>query len=81
MFVLFEILISLFERAYLLAYEPNMSANSYAVGTHGMTICGNGARGMISGLLPKLLQGEDRDFAKYITNLAKSRAKLAHLPD
>jgi hypothetical protein len=75
--VLFEILISLFERAYLLAYEPNMSGKQlrrwYSWDDYMREWC---ARDDFRELLPKLLQGEDPDFAKYITSVALEKGKL-----
>jgi len=75
--VLFEILISLFERAYLLAYEPNMSGKQLrrwcSWDDYMREWC---ERDDFRELLPRLLQGEDPDFAKYITQLASEKGKL-----
>ena len=69
--VLFEILISLFERAYLLAYEPKMSGKQLrrwcSWDDYMREWC---ERDDFRALLPRLLQGEDLDFAHYITQLA-----------
>ncbi|MDO8960473.1 MAG: hypothetical protein Q7V02_00105, partial [Methylophilus sp.] len=69
--VLFEILISLFERAYLLGYEPKMSGKQlrrwYSWDDYMREWC---ERDDFRELLPRLLQGEDPDFAKYITKIA-----------
>jgi hypothetical protein len=77
MHVLFEILISLFERAYLLAYEPNMAGKQlrrwYSWDDYMREWC---ERDDFRELLPRLLQGEDPDFAKYITKLASEKGKL-----
>lgn len=43
MFIIFSMLISLFERAYLLLYEERCPSNNYAAGVHGKTIWANGA--------------------------------------
>lgn len=71
MHVLFEILISLFERAYLLGYEPKMSGKQlrrwYSWDDYMREWC---EREDFRELLPRLLQGEDPDFAKYITKIA-----------
>jgi hypothetical protein len=76
MHVLFEILISLFERAYLLAYEPNMSGKQlrrwYSWDDYMREWC---ERDDFRELLPRLLQGEDPDFAKYITKLAQEKSR------
>lgn len=78
MYVLFEILISLFERAYLLAYEPNMRGNQlrrwFSWEDYMREWC---QRDDFRTLLPKLLQGEDPDFSRYISTLAASAAKIA----
>lgn len=77
MYVLFEILISLFERAYLLAYEPNMSGKQlrrwYSWDDYMREWC---ARDDFRELLPRLLQGEDPDFAKYITKIAEEKGRV-----
>lgn len=71
--VLFEILISLFERAYLLAYEPDMAGKQlrrwYSWDDYMREWC---ERDDFRALLPKLLQGEDADFARYITQMASA---------
>lgn len=71
MHVLFEILISLFERAYLLAYEPNMSGKQLrrwrSWEDYMRDWC---SREDFRALLPRLLVGEDPDFAKYIRQIA-----------
>lgn len=75
--VLFEILISLFERAYLLAYEPNMTGKQLrrwlSWDDYMREWC---KRDDFRELLPRLLQGEDPDFAKYITKLASEKGKI-----
>lgn len=72
--VMFEILISLFERAYLLAYEPNMRGKQLrrwlSWEDYMREWCG---RDDFRQRLPKLLQGEDADFASYITLIAKQQ--------
>jgi hypothetical protein len=69
--VLFEILISLFERAYLLAYEENMSGKQLrrwaSWDDYMREWC---ERVDFKEMLPRLLHGEDRDFAAYICQLA-----------
>ena len=72
MLVLFEILISLFERAYLLAYEENMSGKQLrrwrSWDDYMREWC---RRDDFRLTLPRLLQGEDPDFAAYIERLSK----------
>lgn len=76
MYVLFEILISLFERAYLLAYEPNMRGKQLrrwlSWEDYMREWC---QRDDFRSLLPKLLQGEDPDFSRYISTIAEDVTK------
>ncbi len=69
--VMFEILISLFERAYLLAYEENMSGKQLrrwaSWDDYMREWC---QRDDFRLTLPRLLQGEDADFATYIQKIA-----------
>ena len=73
--VLFEILISLFERAYLLSYEDKMTRKQQrrwlSWEDFMLEWC---EREDFRKLLPRLLQGEDPDFAKYIRKLAEKQA-------
>ena len=72
MYVIFDMLISLFERAYLLAYAQDMSAararrwNSWE--DYMREWC---RREDFAVRLPELLRGEDEEFATYIRRLAK----------
>lgn len=72
MLVIFEMLISLFERAYLLAYEPKMSLRKqrrwHSWDDFMREWC---RRDDFFEQLPRLLQGEDEDFARYICHLAE----------
>ncbi len=69
--VLYEMLISLFERAYLIAYEDDMSekkARRWKSWEDFMSEwC---SRQDFRDSLPKLLEGEDEAFAAYIRHLA-----------
>lgn len=71
--VLFEILISLFERAYLLAYEPDMRSKQMrrwlSREDYMRAWC---AREDFREMLPKLLVGEDPNFGAYISHIAKT---------
>lgn len=73
--VLFEILISLFERAYLLAYEDNMSGKQLrrwmSWEDYMREWC---SREDFRQMLPRLLQGEDADFAAHISQIAQQVA-------
>jgi hypothetical protein len=70
MLVIFSMLVSLFERAYLLLYEDEMSpqqARRWSSWEDYMREwCG---RADFRALLPSLLRGEDPGFAKYIQGL------------
>ncbi len=72
MMVLYEILIALFERAYLLAYEEDMSDRKrrrwLSWEDYMREWCG---REDFRSALPQLLQGEDADFSRYISRLAE----------
>ncbi|HSI43495.1 MAG TPA: hypothetical protein VK949_04060 [Methylotenera sp.] len=73
--VMFEILISLFERAYLLAYEEKMSrkqARRWASWDDYMREwC---ERDDFKKMLPRLLHGEDPDFSNYIRKIVAEQA-------
>lgn len=69
--VMFEILISLFERAYLLAYEDNMTGKQLrrwaSWDDYMREWC---ERDDFRYALPRLLHGEDPDFSAYIQTIA-----------
>jgi hypothetical protein len=68
MLVLFEILISLFERAYLTAYSDDMTPNQRRRWQSWDDFMREWCRREDFRLaLPQLLQGEDADFAQYIS--------------
>lgn len=71
MHVLFEILISIFERAFLLAYEPKMNAKQlrrwHSWEDYMRDWC---SRADFRRVLPRLLVGEDPDFSSYISHIA-----------
>ena len=69
---MFEILISLFERAYLLAYEDGMNSSQRRRWRSWEDYMREWCRREdFRAQLPRLLQGEDPDFAGYITALAE----------
>ena len=72
MMVLYEILIALFERAYLLAYEEDMPDRKrrrwLSWEDYMREWCG---REDFRNALPVLLHGEDPDFGRYISRLAQ----------
>lgn len=69
--VIFDMLISLFERAYLLLYEDAMSEKQrrrwHSWDDYMREWCG---REDFRACLPELLRGEDPDFSAYILRLA-----------
>lgn len=68
---MFEILISLFERAYLLVYEDNMTVKQQRRWASWEDYMREWCRrDDFRTQLPRLLQGEDPDFASYIRQLA-----------
>ena len=74
-YIIFAMLISLFERAYLLLYEENMSPketrrwNSWE--DYMLEWC---RRADFVAHLPRLLHGEDEDFARYLERLAAAES-------
>ena len=76
--VLFEILISLFERAYLLAYDEDMKGKQLrrwrSWDDYMREWCEHED---FRNLLPRLLHGEDPDFSAYILGLADEAAATA----
>jgi len=76
MTIIFSMLISLFERAYLLLYDPPMSADRKpqwgSWEDYMLEWC---QREDFREMLPDLLTGEDSDFAAYIRTLAKDGPK------
>ena len=78
--VLFEILISLFERAYLLSYEDKMTRKQLRRWLSWEDFMREWCqREDFRKLLPRLLQGEDPDFAAYIRKLADEESKSSAL--
>lgn len=73
MFIIFSMLISLFERAYLLLYEDDMAEKQLRRWRSWEDYMGEWCnRADFRALLPTLLRGEDPEFASYIRNLAAS---------
>jgi hypothetical protein len=74
--VLFEILVSLFERAYILVYEEKMDKEETRLWAswhdYMREWCG---RPDFREALPALLRGEDPDFAAYIRKLAEEESE------
>jgi hypothetical protein len=73
MFIIFSMLISLFERAYLLLYEDGMKEKQLRRWRSWEDYMGEWcSRADFRGSLPALLRGEDPEFADYIRKLAAS---------
>ncbi len=73
MFIIFSMLISLFERAYLLLYEEDMAEKQLRRWRSWEDYMGEWCnRADFRTALPALLRGEDPAFAAYIRNLASS---------
>lgn len=71
MFIIFSMLISLFERAYLLMYEEDMREKQLRRWRSWEDYMGEWcARADFRAALPTLLRGEDPEFAAYIQQLA-----------
>jgi hypothetical protein len=78
--IIFEMLIALFERAYIVAYEPDMRGVAlrrwHSWDDYMREWC---QRDDFFRLLPQLLRGEDPDFAAYIRHIAEQeQGKMLH---
>jgi hypothetical protein len=80
MLIIFNMLISLFERAYLLLYEPKMSSKHrrrwLSWEDYMRDWC---RRDDFRALLPALLEGEDLEFGAYIRALAANESPTGSL--
>lgn len=73
--VLFELLISLFERSYLLVYEENMKRQTQRLWMSWEDYMRDWCRRKdFRELLPELLEGEDPDFVEKIKGIAAEEA-------
>ena len=73
---LLEMLVSVFERAYLLEYEERMSASQLRRWRSWEDYMREWCRREdFRGRLPQLLQGEDADFAAYFSRLAEEESR------
>jgi len=80
-FALFGILISLFERAYLLVYEEDMDKQSRRLWKSWEDYMREWVRrSEFREALPELLEGEDEDFTRYIQALADEEKSRAQFP-
>lgn len=72
---IFGILISLFERAYLLVYEENMNKQTRRLWKSWEDYMREWvARPEFREALPELVEGEDEDFTRYLEQLAREEA-------
>ena len=70
-FALFTVLVSLFERSYLLVYEPHMDRQTKRLWQSWADFMREWCRRSdFRELLPELLQGEDEEFAACIRKIA-----------
>ena len=73
-YVIFGILISIFERAYLLVYEESMSKHSRRLWQSWEDYMHEWcARRDFRSALPQLLEGEDEEFRAYIAAIAEAK--------
>lgn len=79
--IIFDILISLFERAYILVYEENMSKQTQRLWASWEDYikfwC---ERQDFREALPDLLKGEDPDFERYMLSVLTTNAKRPEAP-
>ena len=74
--VLFELLISIFERAYLLVYEEKMDRQTQRLWMSWEDYMRYWCRRKdFRKMLPQLLEGEDPDFMKHISQIASEEAR------
>jgi hypothetical protein len=77
-FALFTVLVALFERAYLLVYEPKMDRQTKRMWQSWADFMSEWCRRPeFRELLPELLQGEDEEFAACIRKIAADAAQHA----
>ena len=73
---IFEILIALFERAYLLVYDDEMNKQTRRLWSSWEDYMREWCRREdFCSLLPDLLEGEDEDFRRHILEIAKSEKR------
>lgn len=72
-FAIFGILVSIFERAYILVYEPRMTKQTRRLWSSWEDYMREWLRNAdFRAALPELLEGEDPDFQAHIRNIAAS---------
>ena len=76
--LIFDILISLFERAYILVFEDRMNKQTRRLWASWEDYMRSWCRRRdFCSALPELLQGEDPEFGDYIKHLAQEEMKTA----
>ncbi len=79
--VLFELLISIFERAYLLVYEEKMKRQTQRMWMSWEDYMRDWCRRKdFRALLPAMLEGEDPDFVQHIKRIAAEEAAKVGAP-
>jgi hypothetical protein len=74
--ILYDVLISLFERAYILVYEERMDKQTSRLWASWEDYMRHWCRRRdFRTLLPELLQGEDADFVGYMTRIADQESR------
>lgn len=75
--IIFDILISLFERAFILVYEPDMTPQTKRMWSSWEDYIRSWCqREDFRGVLASLLKGEDPDFVEYIQAIANEKRTL-----
>jgi hypothetical protein len=78
---IFGILVSLFERAHLLVYEAEMDKQTHRMWKSWEDYMREWVRRTdFRGALPRLLEGEDEEFTRYITALTDEEQKTPDTP-
>jgi hypothetical protein len=78
---IFGILVSLFERAHLLVYEAEMDKQTHRMWKSWEDYMREWVRRTdFRGALPRLLEGEDEEFTRYITALTVEEQKTPDTP-
>lgn len=81
-FAIFGILVSLFERAYLLVFEPTMDKQIRRLWQSWEDYIREWVRRPdFRDALPEHLEGEDPEFTAYITAMADAEGKRVEFPD
>lgn len=75
--ILYDILMSIFERAYMLVYEEDMDKQTMRLWASWEDYIRQWCRRQdFREMLPQLLEGEDEDFAAHMAVIAEEEAKI-----